>query len=121
MSKRYISAVCVLLALCFFTASVSYAEEKETVGMKFKRFWQGLFNYPAKVTEKSVDVISDTGKKGTAVVTTEVERVGEVTSGDVSKTKELVVEPLTGAAETVKGAVEGAVKIPAESAEPEQK
>lgn len=119
MGKRCIAILCVILIVCSIVVSASYAEEEETFGAKFKKFWQSLFNYPAKVTEKSVDVVTDTVKKETKVVTTEVKRVGEVTSGDVSKTKELVVEPLTGTAETVKEAVEETIKIPVEAAEEE--
>ena len=117
MIRRCIAILSVILIVFSVIISASYAEEKETLGAKFKKFWQGLFNYPAKVTEESVDVISDTGKKGTKVVTTEVKRVGEVTSGDVSKTDELIVEPLTGAAETVTSAVEETVEIPVEAAQ----
>lgn len=120
MKKRCIAILCIISIVCSITASASYAEEKETVGAKFKRFWQRLFNYPAKVTEKSVDVVTDTVKKETKVITTEVKRVGEVTSGDISKTKELIVEPLTGTAETVTSAIEETVKIPVEAAKEEQ-
>lgn len=120
MGKRSIAILYVILMVCSIIAvSASYAEEKQTIGAKFKKFWQGLFNYPSRVTEKSVDVVTDTAKKETKVVTTEVKRVGEITSGDVSKTKELIVEPLTGTAETVTSAVEETVKIPVEAAKEE--
>lgn len=116
MKKNCIAILCIIAIISLIIASASYAEE-ETFGAKFKRFWQKLFRYPARVTEKSVDVVAETGKKGTKVVTTEVERVGEVTSGELEKTDELIVEPLTGTAETVKGAVEETVKIPFKAAE----
>jgi len=109
----------VVLALCFILTSVSYAAEKENSGKSVKSFWQKLFNYPAKVTEESATVATDTGKRGVGVVTKEVKRVGEVTSGDVAKTKELIVEPLTGTAETAVKATEGTVNIPVEAAKEE--
>jgi len=119
MLKRTIGAICIILALCVMLTAVSYAAEKEGLGTKMKNFWQRLFNYPANVTEKSVGVVSDTAVKGTNIVTTEVKTVGQVTSGDVAKTKELVTEPITGTAEMTKKAVEGTVAIPSEAAKEE--
>lgn len=117
MRKKFLGIVCIALGLCFMLTSISYA--KETAGTKFKRFWQRLFNYPARVTEESATVVTETGKKGVGVVTSEVKRIGEVTSGDIAKTKELVIEPITGTAETAVEAVEGTVKIPFEAAKEE--
>lgn len=113
MLKR---AVVLVFILCFVFTAISYAAEKESAGQKAKKFWQKLFNYPARVTEESAEVVTDAGKGAVKVVTTEVKRVGEVTSGDVAKTKELIVEPLTGTAETAVTAVEETVKIPVEAA-----
>jgi len=116
MGKRILYTACALLALCFILSGISYAAEKEAGGSKMKSFWQKLFNYPAAVTEKSADVVTDTATRGTKVVTKEVERVGEVTSGEVAKTKELVTEPVTGSAETVVEAVKGTANVPVEAA-----
>ncbi|MBI4974552.1 MAG: hypothetical protein HZC19_01895 [Candidatus Omnitrophica bacterium] len=119
MRKRVFGIISLLLAFCFLVASISYAAEKGTAGGKVKNFWRRLFNYPAKVAEESVATVSNTGKKGTEVIATEVKTVGEVTSGDIAKTKELVTEPITGAAETAVQAVESTVKIPVEAAKEE--
>ena len=116
MLKR---TVVLVYILCFVVTAISYAAEKKSVGQKAKNFWQKLFNYPARVTEESAEVVTDAGKSATKVVTTEVKRIGEVTSGDVAKTKELIVEPLTGTAETAVTAVEETVKIPVEAAKEE--
>ena len=115
MSKKIISLLITVLALCLIS-TVSYAAESETSGKTVKSFWQKLFNYPAKATEESVNVVSDAAKGGTAIVTDEVKRVGQVTSGEVDKTKELVTEPLVGAATTAKNAVEGTVNVPVKAA-----
>lgn len=104
------------LVLCFALTSVAYAAEKETAGTKAKAVWKKVVNYPAKVTEESATVVTEAGKSSVGVVAKEVQRVGEVTTGDVAKTKELVVEPLTGTAETVVKATEGTVKVPVEAA-----
>lgn len=119
MRNRVLGMVSLLLVFCFVAVSMSYAAEKGTAGGKVKSFWRRLFNYPAKVTEESVTTVAETGKKGTGVVTQEVKTVGEVTSGDIAKTKELVTAPITGTAETAVKAVESTVKIPVEAAKEE--
>jgi len=115
MGKRFITVIGVMAIFCLLAASLSWAEGEQSIGARFKSFWQGLFKYPARVTEESVDVVSDTARKTTSVVTTEVKRVGEVTSGDLAKTKELIVEPITGTAETIKDTAVDTVKIPIEA------
>ena len=116
MNKRVVAIACATLALCFILTSVTYAAEGETAGAKMKRFWQRLFSYPANVTKESADVVVQTGRKGTAVVTDEVKRVGQVTSGDVEKTGELVTEPVMGTAEMTGEAVKDTASIPVEAA-----
>ena len=116
MGKRFITVMGVIAIFCLLAASLSWAEGEESVGARFKSFWQNLFKYPARVTEESVDVVSDAARKSTAVVTTEVKRVGEVTSGDLAKTKELIVEPIVGTAETIKDTAVDTVKVPIEAA-----
>lgn len=117
MRKRVYVMLLAAIALSTMLTSVLYAAQKESLGMKVKNFWRNIFGYPARVTEESASVIADTGKKSVNVVTTEIKRLGEVTSGDVAKTKELITEPIIGAADTAVKAVEGTSKIPAEAAE----
>ena len=64
----------------------------------------------------SVNVVADTGKKGTQVVAQEVKTIGQVTSGDMDKAKDLVVEPVKGTADTAKTAIEGTANVPLEAA-----
>jgi len=54
--------------------------------------------------------------KSTEVVANEVKTVGQVATGDVGKTKELVTEPLTGTAKTAYKTVENTGKAPVEAA-----
>lgn len=116
---RKMAYFCIALALSFMLTSVSHAAKGTEVSTsaKVKKAGKALFNYPANVVKESVDVVADTGKKGTAVVTKATKRTGEVVTGDVAKTKELVTEPLVGTAETGKSAVEETAKIPAKAAE----
>ncbi|MBN1870989.1 MAG: hypothetical protein JW800_00285 [Candidatus Omnitrophica bacterium] len=110
MKKRIV--IFVVLVLSLFIVANSYAAERDSFGMKVKKFWRGFFKAPATATEETVNVVTDTGKKGTKVVTDEVRRVGDVTSGDVKQAKDLVVEPVKGVAETGKIAIEGTVNVP---------
>lgn len=107
----------IVLALCLMCASVAYAADQGSAGKSAKNFWQRLFNYPAKVTDNSASVIAETGKKGTAVVTKEVSTVGQVTSGEFDKAKDLVVEPVKGTAQTAVDAVKDTANIPVKSAQ----
>ena len=117
MAKRFFSVVAVLAIACFFLSTVSFAQEAETAGSKFKKFWQSLFKYPVKATEESANVVADTGKKGVQTVTAEVKRVGEVSTGQFDKTDKLVTEPVMGTAETAKIAVEGTATMPYKAAQ----
>jgi len=119
MKNKNIGILCLALILCFVLIGVSFAAENESGAKSAKNFWQKLFNYPANVTKESANVVAETGTKGTAVVTDEVKRVGQVTSGDVNKTKDLVTEPLVGTAQTAKEAVEKTAAIPVVAAKEE--
>ena len=119
MKSKLFTFACIALVLCFLMTGISYAAEQETAGAKAKTFWQKLFNYPANVTNESASVVADTTKRGTNVVTREVKTLGQVTSGDVNKTKNLITEPITGTAETAYKAVEGTLKAPVNAAKSE--
>lgn len=121
MRKRVFVMLLAAITLSTMLTSVLYAAEKESFGMKVKNFWRNIFGYPARVTEESASVIADTGKKSVNVVTTEVKRLGEVASGDIAKTKELITEPIMGTVDTAVKAVEETSKIPAEAAEVHEK
>ena len=115
MSKKVIVSFCMAFAICIALTAVSQAAEQSS-GSQAKNFWQKLFNYPANVTKESVSTVTETAKRGTTVVTTEVKTIGEVTSGSVEKSGDLVTEPVKGAADTVVKATEETVKIPTEAA-----
>ena len=119
MEKRIIKVAVVVMTLCFMLTAISYAAEGQSGAQKARNFWQKLFNYPANVTQESAKVVANTGTSGTAVVTNEVKRVGQVTSGEFGKTKELVTEPLTGAAETAVNAVKDTANVPVQAAKEE--
>jgi len=119
MVKKILVIVSLVLVFCITATALSYAAEKESMGAKVKNFWQKLFNYPANVTKESASVVADTGKGGVQVVTDEVKRVGQVTSGELNKTPQLITEPIKGTGETTYKAVTDTAKIPVEAAKEE--
>jgi len=119
MNKRIFGLIAVILALSFIIASSAVAVEKETTGTKVKSFWQKLFSYPSKATDQSVSVVSEAAKGTTSVVTKEVTTVGQVTSGEVAKAKDLVTEPAKGIGETTYNAVKDTANLPVEAAKDE--
>jgi len=112
---KKVLALLVIAVLVISFADLGFAEEK-SLGRKWQEFWQGLFDYPARVTEESAEVLGETGEEAVGVVTKEVSRIGEVTSGEFDKTDELITEPVVGTVETVKNAAEGTIMIPSEAA-----
>lgn len=119
MTKKFVGILCIALAIGMMFGSISYAAEKETAGAKAKKAGQKVFNYPANVVKETASAVAETGKKGIGVVAKEVETVGQVATGELGKVEELIVEPLTGTAETgveaVKG-VRGIVEKPIQAA-----
>jgi hypothetical protein len=109
------------MAFCMVLGGIACAAEKQSTGEKAKSFWQKLFNYPANVTNETAGVVTEAATGATNVVTKEVKTVGQVTSGSLGKTKDLVTEPLIGTAETTKKAVEGTVAVPAKANKEEAK
>ena len=120
MAKKFAVVVCVVLAFCFILSGISRAEEAKT-GTSWQRFWQKLFNYPANVTNETAGVVTEAATGTTHVVTDEVKTVGQVTSGNLEKTPNLVTEPLVGTAETTKKAVEGTAAVPVKANKEESK
>lgn len=115
MNKKVIVYLCMALVICFAFTAVSFAAE-QTSGSQAKSFWQKLFNYPANVTKDSVNTVADAGKKGADVVANEVKTVGQVTSGSIEKTPDLITEPVKNTAEATAQAVVDASQIPTEAA-----
>jgi hypothetical protein len=120
MKKNIAVAVCAATIVCMMSISVSTTAaepiNKENAIEKTRNFIKKLFSYPANVINGSVEVVADTGKRGTDVLTKEISRTGEIVSGETDKVKDFVTEPLTGTAEVVVKAAEETGKIPVEAA-----
>ena len=116
MNKRLSVLITAILVIFAMSASDSYASGKENFGTKITGFWKKLLEYPSRVLEESASVVAGTTMKGVTVVTNEVKRVTEIATGDLSKTKEFITEPIIGVAETAIKATEGIISIPSEAA-----
>ena len=121
MIKKLLAVIAVIAVLSFALSDISYAQEKKTVWGKVKSFWQKIFEYPANVTNEAAGVVTEAIIGTTNVVTKEVKTVGQVTSGSLEKTGDLVTEPLAGTVETAGKVVEDTVAIPVKAAREEPK
>lgn len=104
--------VWVVLGVLLFAVTAEAAQEQS--GSRIGRFFRGLFKFPAKTTEKSVEVTTDAAKRGAAIGTGAVQNVGEAMTGSKEAAKELVTEPVTEGIMTPVEATKGAVMAPVE-------
>ena len=112
MKKSSLQLTAALFLISLLFVDVSYAEDKPAAAGKVKSFWQKLFEYPANVTNEAAGVVSDAITGTVGVVTKEVKTVGQVTSGDLGKTGDLVTETLVGTAQTASKVIEDTAAIP---------
>src|SRR5688572_24230772 len=97
-SKKF-QVVAIVGVLTMALASSAFAEEKS--GNGFTDFFKRLFNYPGKAASETAGTTSKTlHNTGEKVVAKTGENTSAVLSGDLSRTGSLVVDPVTGAAET---------------------
>jgi hypothetical protein len=119
MSKVIIAIACLALALCFIFTLSSFAAEKKTVGQNIKAGTEKVIAYPAKLTNEAVKATTKTAEvAGEATKETGV-AVSKVATGEGQEIPKVITEPITGAGETVKTAVEETVKAPVEAAKEE--
>lgn len=105
----------VLLALSTAPSARAEASESEK---SITGFFKRLFNYPVKATQETGkmtgNALSNTGEK---VISKTGENTQAIVSGDLSKTGNLVVDPVVGAAQNTGQAVSETVQIPVKAAE----
>ena len=108
----------LILAVVFvltFSLSIgsAMAEQKES---PFKSLIAKIFGFTTKTVHKEVKAVGKGVKKSADVVTEEVKDVGKVVTGDVSKTKDVLVKPVTGTAEMVGTTANEIVTAPIDAA-----
>ena len=102
----------VLVLTLSLTMGVAMAEKK---GSPFKRLVLKMFGYTTKTVEKEVTTVGKGIKKSADVVVEEIKDIGELATGDVSKTKDVLVKPVEGAAEVAGETTYGVINAPIEA------
>lgn len=106
-----------LILIMVFSVSVC-AEAKEVKSSSpFKSMVLKMFGYTTKTVEKEVNAVGRGIKKGADVVVEEVKDIGGLATGDVSKTKDVLVKPVKGVTETAGETAYDVLNAPIESAE----
>ena len=104
--------VLMVLGLMVFATTAEAAGGESESG--FVRFFRGLFRFPAKTTEKTVDAVTSGTTKAVAIGTQEIENVGEALTGSKEAAVGLVVDPVQGATTTAYETTKEAVMAPVE-------
>ena len=121
MKIKFSAVSFFIFILSFMLIGIAYSQEKQTAGQKVKSFWQKIFEYPANVTNEAAGVASEAITGTTKVVTREVKTAGQVTSGSLDKTGDLVTGPVVGTTETATKVVEDTAAIPVKAIKEETK
>lgn len=115
MSKKL---TLIVLAGFIVLSSAAPAFAENEGGNSVTGFFKRLFNYPGKAAHKTgemtANTLSNTGEK---VISKTGENAHAVVTGDLSKTGNLVVDPVVGAANTTGQAVSETVQMPIQASE----
>ena len=108
-----IFVVLLVLALAIsLTADTAMAEKKRG---PFAEACLKMMGLSKKTIEKEVNTVGYGIKKGTDVVVEEVKDVGKLATGDASKTKDILVKPVTGATKVAGETAYGVINAPIEA------
>ncbi|OGX29601.1 MAG: hypothetical protein A3F87_01140 [Omnitrophica WOR_2 bacterium RIFCSPLOWO2_12_FULL_51_24] len=111
MKKLALLVLAIIVISCIVVGSAR-AEEQEN---SFVNFWRGVFHWPFNAAKNSAQVIGDTGVKAVNTVADEGKAIGGTLTGQEGAAEDLVTNPVTGTAETVKTGVVGAAEMPGKS------
>lgn len=112
--KKLASVLTVVLVASAMSLNVFAAAQQEN---GFAKFWRGVFQWPFNAAKESAKAVGDTGVAAVNTVADEGKAVGGTVTGQKGAVKDLVVNPVTGTAETVKTGVVGAGEMPAKATE----
>lgn len=116
MKKFFVFVLAVLVSASAVSPAAFAGEEKSGNGVT--SFFRRLFNYPVKATQETADTVGTTASNvGEKVIAETGENTAAILTGDLSKTGELVVDPIVGTAETAGQTVAETVQIPVKAAE----
>lgn len=114
MKKLVFLVLAVMVISCVVIGSANAAEQQES---GFTKFWRGLFQWPFNAAKDSAQVVGDTGVKAVGTVADEGKAVGGTLTGEEGAAKELVTNPVTGTADTIKTGVVGTGEMPGKATE----
>lgn len=112
--KKLVSLLLAVMVISCMVVGSAHAEEQEN---SFVKFWRGVFHLPFNAAKNSAQVVGDTGVKAVNTVTDEGKAIGGTLTGQEGAAKDLVTNPVTGTADTVKTGVVGAAEMPGKSTE----
>lgn len=112
MRKR--TALIIFIGIIVFSFCVTsvFAAEREN---KVVTFFKKLINWPLNITKKGAETVGRTAQKPIMATTKTASSSVETVTGKPEKIKDVVTEPVKGAADTAVTAVEGTVTTPIEA------
>ncbi len=113
-TKRAILTLGIMFLFCFMVGSAQAAGQEDN---SFVKFWRGVFQWPFNAAKDSAQAVGETGVKAAETVAQEGKDIGGALTGDKEAAKNLVVNPITGTAETVKTGVVGVGEMPGKATE----
>ncbi|MBL7071866.1 MAG: hypothetical protein ISS26_06855 [Candidatus Omnitrophica bacterium] len=110
---RFVVLILAVIMVVSLAAGAAIAEEKKS--SPFKEAVLKMMGMAGKTVAKEVNAVGRGIKGTTDVVVEEVKDVGALATGDGSKVKEILVEPVTGAAEVVGETAHDVINAPIEA------
>lgn len=114
-SKAKLLVMLLVSVLAISFSMTAKAETADKPSSPFKEAIMKMFGYGAKTTEKAVNAVGAGIKKTGDMVVDEAKDLGEVVTGEGSKVKDVLVNPVTKSAEAAGEAAYGVVNAPIEA------
>lgn len=111
--KRFAVLVLAAVLVVSFAANVAFAQEKKE--SPFKQVILKMMGLTGKTVHKEVNAVGEGVKGATDVVVKEAKDVGALVTGDTSKTKDVLIEPVKGTAEVVGQTANDVITAPIEA------
>ena len=116
MRKFKLLAVGLILSLLFVQATAMCEEGKVAKKSTFVEWFRNLLHYPADVTDKTSEVVTDSAQKTVDTAADTVNTTTDVVTGDIQKTPEIITTPVQGVADVVTSTTEGVINAPIDAA-----
>ncbi|MFH1310283.1 MAG: hypothetical protein ABIH85_06375 [Candidatus Omnitrophota bacterium] len=101
---------CVLI--CSVASPVFAVESDKTFTKTSEKAIKATVNYPANLTNETVNIVGKTAKDTAEVVIDTVKVTGETFTGDAKKAPEIITTPVRETGETINSTTVGIVSAP---------